>query len=328
MNLLKIIFTKLFLFTIIIFFSSCSSEDKTTKVREDNSLSIAFSSWPGFDIIYYAQINNIFKKYNLNIELKKYPTQEDATKALENEEVDAAMTSIFDALNLKSEQNFNIILTTNVSFGADGIVSHKNIKSIKDLKGKKVSAQKGTVNELILIEALEFNNLKIEDITLVDVTNNEALPMLFHKEIDAAVIWEPLLRTTKTKIKGNILFTTKEINSSVIDILIVQEKSFKKNKNQWKRFLFTWYTLMDELKNNKKNIMKELEDKMRNPDFTQDYNGLKPGTITLNKEMFFNNRLEDSINKINTFISVENQATLILEKEFVKESIEEWNKIH
>jgi len=311
-----------------LFISSCSSSnEENKKTIQPHTIEIAFASWPGFDIIYYAQIKNLFAKYNLNIKLTKYSDQEAATKALQNLKVDAAMTSIFDALQLQSSNKFNIILSTNVSAGADGLVAQKNIKSFKELKGKTVSAQKGTVNELILFEALELNKMTFSDVKILDITNEDALPKLFHKNLDAAIIWEPLLSKTKNKIDGNVLFTTKELDSSVIDVLIVGDSSFNEHKKEWKKFLYVWFDLMKELRNNKTKVMKVIEKKTINPNFARDYSGLKAGTIELNKDIFFNERLENAINKINSFTKVENQASLILKKEFLKNSILDWNQL-
>jgi len=315
-QLIKITLTTL----LFLFFAACSSEDKSTKKPQE--LTIAFASWPGFDIIYYAQEADLFKKHNLNVKLIKYPDQESATKAIQNLEVDAAMISIWDAMMLDGDHKYDIILATNVSNGADGIVAQKEIKSIKDLKGKKVSTVKNSVNELILLEALQTQDMSLEDINVIDISNEEGVAKLFHKEIDASVVWEPLLSKTKKKIHGNIIFTTKDVNSSVIDVLVVDHNSLQQKKQQWRKFLFAWYEMMDQLKHDAPSVMRIVSEKTINPSFAQDYAGLKAGDIQLNKEIFLNNKLQMTFNTIKQFIKLDKKAApIIINKEFVQKVV-------
>jgi NitT/TauT family transport system substrate-binding protein len=76
------------------------------------------------------------------------------------------------------------------------------------------------VNHLILLEALKLHRIKPAEVTIEDVSNESAVELMAKGELDGAVIWEPLLSDTAKKTKGNIVYTTKEIDSLVIDTLV------------------------------------------------------------------------------------------------------------
>lgn len=312
---------------VSLFFSlmACSSSHDEKVETNKQKLTIAFTSWPGFDIIYYAEAKKLFEKEGLNVVLKKYPDQASATLALQNGQVDAAMTSIWDALSMTGDNTFEIILSTNVSAGADGIVARKGIGSIEELRGKKVSAQEHSVNQLILLEALELHGMTLSDVVTVDMTNEEAISKLYHKKLDAAVLWEPLLSKTQKKLDSEILFTTKELNSLVIDLLVVNTSSLQKKQALWQKYICIWFDLMHDLQKDRSQIMEVVAQKTLNPNFAKDYAGLHPGDITLNTEMFLHNRLADAMKKIKPFIQLqEPRAQITINATLLKECLKHY----
>jgi len=317
-----------FILLFSLFFEACSSNtQEDTDPKQKVQLSIAFASWPGFDIIYFAQEHKLFQKHGVEVKLIKYPDQESVTQAMQELKVDAAMISIWDVLMLQGKHPYDILLTTNVSNGADGIVAEKRVTSIKELKGKKVATVKNSVNELILLEALQSAHMSFNDIKLIDMSNEEAVAALFHKKVSAAVVWEPLLTQTKKKIHGNIIFTTKDVNSSVIDVLIVDNESLQTKAAAWRKFLHAWYEMMEIQKRNKPMVMQIVSEKTINPNFAQDYSGLEAGDLELNREMFLNNRLKKTMHVITTLKErTQEQAPIYINTQFVKESIESYKK--
>ncbi|MDF1880368.1 ABC transporter substrate-binding protein [Sulfurimonas sp. MAG313] len=316
------------LFSIIIliglsltFMSSCSSAVKKVKSQP---ISIGFASWPGFDVIYYAKTTKMFEKYNLEVKLVEFSNQEAATKALDDLEVDAVMTSIWDVQHLQGNNDFDVILVTNISNGADGIVAVKDITSLSQLKNKKISAQSNSVNELILLEALHLHKMKTKDVVTLDMTNEKAMAKLFHEEIQAAVLWEPLLSLTQRKIDGNILFTTKEVDSMVIDLLVVHSESIQKQPKQWKDFLLVWFDLMQVLEDEPHKVLDLVGRHIENPFFSSDYAGLKAGTFALNNRMFTDNHLSDSLDKVTEMVDTQNKARIHVNKEFTKDVMKQW----
>ena len=173
-----------------------------------------------------------------------------------------------------------------MSKGADGIVTIKEIKSIKELKGKKVSAQSSSVNKLILLEALQLHKMQMNDVKTLNMTNEDALVQLFHNRIEAAVLWEPLLSLAKKKIDGNIFFTTKNLNSLVIDIVLVQSNSINTRAKDWHKFMLSWFELMQSIKEEPKEVFSVVANKLQERDFAKSYAGLQAGTLQLNQQMF------------------------------------------
>lgn len=68
-----------------------------------------------------------------------------------------------------------------------------SIKTVADLKGKKIALQKGTMLHEMLIRALSAVNLKTQDLELVDMDSTAAAAAIAAGQVDATILPEPLL---------------------------------------------------------------------------------------------------------------------------------------
>ncbi|MBD2438450.1 ABC transporter substrate-binding protein [Nostoc sp. FACHB-110] len=173
--------------------SGCSLEQNQSL----KSLRVGITSWAGFDIARYAQPSGIFKQRGLEVELVRFENQQDSSRAVLRGGLDAAFVSFWDVMQVDPGNDKPVVLmTTNISAGADGIVARPEIKSVEDLRGKKVGAKLGTVNHLILLEALKAHQIKPAEVQIRDLSNDVAAEKIKTGEIDAAVLWEPMLGET------------------------------------------------------------------------------------------------------------------------------------
>ena len=68
-----------------------------------------------------------------------------------------------------------------------------SIKTVADLKGKKIALQKGTMLHEMLIRALSEVNLTTQDLELVDMDSTAAAAAIAGGQVDATILPEPLL---------------------------------------------------------------------------------------------------------------------------------------
>ncbi|MBP1083915.1 MULTISPECIES: aliphatic sulfonate ABC transporter substrate-binding protein [Bacillus] len=79
------------------------------------------------------------------------------------------------------------------------IKNDSNIKSIKDLKGKRVAYNKASISQYFLNEALEDAGLSMEDVESVYLNPPDASLAFEQGEVDAWVIWDPYLASSESK---------------------------------------------------------------------------------------------------------------------------------
>ena len=109
------------------------------------------------------------------------------------------------------------------------------IKSVADLKGKRVAATRGTDPHIFLIRALQESGLTEKDITLVLLQHGDGKAALLRGDVDAWAGLDPLTASAEIE-NGAILFhRNKEANSW--GILNVREDFAKSHPDVVKRVL-------------------------------------------------------------------------------------------
>jgi NitT/TauT family transport system substrate-binding protein len=264
----------------------------TTGQNQDiKTLKVGITTWPGFDIALYAKSSGLFKKRGLDVEFVRFENQQDSARAVLRGALDAAFSSFWDVMQSDpGDDKPVVVMVTNISHGADGIVTQPTIGSIEDLRGKRVGAKLGTVNHLILLEALKLHNIKPEQVQIEDVSNEMATQMMQEGRLDGAVVWEPLLSDTAKKIKGSIPFTTKEVDSLVIDTLVSRSKvvSDKDKKAALTQFISAWFDVMHAVDTKSAEVFEQVGKQLGQSGsaFGSDYAGLTKGDIAMNQRMF------------------------------------------
>ena len=108
------------------------------------------------------------------------------------------------------------------SNGGDGIVAIKDIKTIADLKGRKVAVNEGSVSEFYLNVLLGKAGLKESDLNTVNMTAADAGGAFVAKRVDAAVTWEPWLTKGKSTDFGHLLVDSSTTPGLITDVIIVK----------------------------------------------------------------------------------------------------------
>ncbi|MFN6580344.1 MAG: aliphatic sulfonate ABC transporter substrate-binding protein [Aulosira sp. ZfuVER01] len=85
------------------------------------------------------------------------------------------------------------------------VPNNSTVKSIKDLKGKKVAFQKASIGHYLLVRALEKDGLKLSDVQSVFLPPPDANAAFNQGKVDAWFIWEPFVtRNIQNKV-GRVL---------------------------------------------------------------------------------------------------------------------------
>lgn len=320
------LFVLAFLFSQVL--NACSVEQHLS------TLQIGITSWAGFDIILYAQEAGFFKRRGLDVQLIRFENQQDSCRAVLRGYLDAAFASFWDVMQTDpGNDKPAVILVTNISHGSDGIVTQPAIKSVKDLRGKRVGAKLGTVNHLILLEALKIHQIKPHEVQIEDISNETAVELMSKKKLDAAVIWQPLLSETAEKIKGNVVFTTKELDSLVIDTLVSRTTTVREKQQQLTQFALTWFDLMHAVETKPTQVFRTVGQKLGQTEesFSRDYAGLNKGDMAMQQRMFKQQkRLQKAIAQMAELLKTDPRAARILRPdvdvnaELVTAAMEQW----
>ncbi|WP_314960096.1 sulfonate ABC transporter substrate-binding protein [Bradyrhizobium cosmicum] len=101
------------------------------------------------------------------------------------------------------------------------------IRSIAELKGKRVGFTKGSSAHNIVVQTLEKAGLTYADITPVYLTPPDAGPAFANGSIEAWAIWDPYFAIGETKQNGRILINAREVTKT--NSFYIANRDFAKN---------------------------------------------------------------------------------------------------
>jgi NitT/TauT family transport system substrate-binding protein len=210
-------------------------------LSQAEALKVGYSDWPGWVAWQVALDKGWFKEAGLDVKFEwfDYSASMDAFAA---GKLDVVGMTNGDTLVTGSGGGKGVmVLITDYSSGNDMILGKPGIKSIKDLKGKKVAVEVGLVDHLLLVNALKKAGLKETDVTLVNAKTNE-LPQVFASgDVSAIGVWQPVAGQAMKAVPGSKpLYTSTDEPGLIYDVFVATPAVAKNRKADLGKFMKVW----------------------------------------------------------------------------------------
>ena len=204
-------------------------------------IKIGYSDWPGWVAWQVAIDKGWFKQAGVDVKFEwfDYSASMDAFSA---GKIDAVTMTNGDALVTGASGGRSVmVMLTDYSNGNDMIVGKPGIKSLKDLKGKKVAVEQGLVEHLLLLNGLKKAGLKESDVTLVNAKTNEMPQVLASGDVAAVGAWQPISGQAIKGMPGaKPIYTSADEPGLIYDVLAVNPASLQAHKADWQKVVAVW----------------------------------------------------------------------------------------
>lgn len=148
------------------------------------------------------------------------------------------------------------IIQEDWSRGGDGIVSLKTIKSVEDLKGKRIATTKYTPSHWLLLFLLSQSGLSPQDRNEIEknlVWADEApkaAAMFKAGKVDAAVTWEPDLSgaVAAREDEAHVLVSTTAATNVIADTLVARQDILDQAPKSVGDFVAGWFDAISVMK--------------------------------------------------------------------------------
>ncbi len=204
-------------------------------------IKIGYSDWPGWVAWQVAIDKGWLQKAGVDADFEwfDYSASMDAFGA---GKIDGVLVTNGDALVMGGGGTKSLmIMLTDYSDGNDMIVAKPGIKSLKELKGKKIGVEVGLVEHLLLLDGLQKAGLGEKDVTLVNTKTNDTPQVLASGQVDAIGAWQPNSGMAMKSLPGaKPVFTSAQEPGLIYDVLVVNPESLKAHKAEWKKLMGVW----------------------------------------------------------------------------------------
>ena len=247
--------------------TSLGSSAAPAAVDTTGPITIGYSDWPGWTAWAIADKQGFFKKHNVAVTLKWFPNYTDSLNAFAANQVDANCQTWSDTMGpLAQGQAAKAVLINDNSAGNDAVVAGADIHSMKDLKGKKVATELGTVEQFLLDKALAANGMTEKDITYVPIKVQDCPAALIGKQVDAVAVWEPNKSQLLSKLPGShVIFDSRSLPGQIPDLLVFQSKVVAARPQDVQGIVDAWYDSMAWWRKNPDAAVQIMADTAKDP---------------------------------------------------------------
>jgi NitT/TauT family transport system substrate-binding protein len=156
----------------------------------------------------------------------------------------------------EQNQKAKSIIMQDWSRGGDGIVSLASLKSVEDLKGRKIACTQFTPSHFLLLYLLAQSGLSPEDRTAVEKSiiftqdAPAAAAMFKAKQVDAAVTWEPDLSSAVAARgdEAHVLVSTTAATNIIADTLCARQDIIDRAPETLRDFVHGWFEGIEMMK--------------------------------------------------------------------------------
>lgn len=206
-------------------------------------LRIGTNVWIGSEPLYLARdLGRLDAKI---VQLVEYPSASEVLRAYRNQAIDGMVISLDELLVLSADgQQPKIVLVADVSHGADVVVGRAGMRTMQDLRGRRIAVESGALGAYVLSRALALNGMQAADIVIAHLESNEQ-PNAFAKgEVDGAVTFDPY-RTQLLRAGAATLFDSTQIPGEIVDLVAVRATVLEKQSKAVQALLAGWFAAID-----------------------------------------------------------------------------------
>lgn len=186
------------------------------------------------------------QKYGIEIEVVQINDYIESINQYTAGQFDGCVMTNMDALTIPAAGGVDstALIVGDFSNGNDGIVLKGANKTLKDIKGQKVNLVELSVSHYLLARGLESVGLKEADVTVVNTSDADMVAVYGTKEVTAVTTWNPLLSEILTQPNSTNVFDSSKIPGEIMDLMVVNTDTLKKNPALGKALVGAWYEIM------------------------------------------------------------------------------------
>jgi ABC-type nitrate/sulfonate/bicarbonate transport system substrate-binding protein len=221
-------------------------------LAESAKMTIATGVDPGFSHFYVVTLAEVGKKFGLDLQLKTGPSGGASVPLVISNQSNASMSAVLAGINNHLVDKNVVAVAQVVTYDKYfGVVSLKSIKSIDQLKGKKIGITKGTASETLWAEILKHDKLDAKEFAggVVNVEAPEMLAALERGDIQAFSGWEPWLSRTVLALDKTHILRTNEGVLLDLGFIYMNRGWIEKNRDAAVRFMKAMVATTEFIKN-------------------------------------------------------------------------------
>lgn len=210
-------------------------------------LRVGSNVWAGYEALYLARELDLYP--DNTVALKELSASTETLRAFRQGQLDIAAVTLDEFLRLSEQvEDLQILLVTNISDGADKIISRPEINSLSELKGKRVAVEESSVGSYLLYQALQKAGLSLDDVTLRPSTINQHIQLMQSNRADVVVTFDPTAYKLQ-QLGFSTLLDSSQTDGKIVDVLFSRKALMDKRPEAVSQLIDTYWQAHNVLVN-------------------------------------------------------------------------------
>ncbi len=209
----------------------------------ERPLAVGWALWTGWYPMAIAQELKLFEKHGVAVKPILYKDYTEILPDLGSGKLDAGFSGMYETLKANIP-GIKIVLVTDHSEGAEGLIVAPNIKSAQDLRGARIGIQGAlSGSEFLITTYLRRFGILPRDLIMLNVAPEHVLDHM-PERIQGGYTWDPYL--TQAKTRGfRLLFTTADMPGLIVDIVAFKGGIAKERPDDIRKFTEAWFEAIE-----------------------------------------------------------------------------------
>lgn len=209
-------------------------------------LRIASSPWPGYEPLYLARDLGYFGSGKVN--LLELPSSDITLESFRNRSADMATLTLDEALELLSNGvKLRILFVMDSSNGADAVMVAPQVKTLADLKGKRIAIINIPLGVYMLRRLLDAAKLTRDDVNILPVNESRHASLYRQNGADAFITFEPF-KSELAALGARPIFDSSQIPNEIFDLMLVHEEVFQARREEVCDVARQWFRVLEYLR--------------------------------------------------------------------------------
>lgn len=215
------------------------------------TLSLGHTTWVGYGTLYLARDLGYFKEAGLDVELTTIEESAMYMAAQASGKLSGSASTIDEILKYRNDQFcFKAVAALDESHGGDGVLVGNAVTDLAALKGQAVAVNEGSVSQFWLAYLLKQKGMSMKDLTVQNMTADDAASAFIAGRVPAAVTWEPHLSLVRQKGQGKVLVDSSQTPGVIVDVVALSCDVIEKQPKDVKALVAGLYKAVEYTRQN------------------------------------------------------------------------------
>ncbi len=214
-------------------------------------IKIGYSAWPGWFPWAVAEEAGIFEEVGVNVEMVWFEGYLDSINALAGGQLDGNSQTLNDTIaSVAAGSDQVIVLVNDNSTGNDQVIASEEIRTIADLKGKKVGLEAGVVDHFLLLLGLQTAGLTASDVEIVNLETGAAAAAFAAGQLDAVAVFAPFTTQALKREGSHTLISSVDYPGAIPDHLVLSRELVETRPDDVQKIVDAWFRTLDYIEAN------------------------------------------------------------------------------